>query len=138
MALAAMAKASPTMNDTFRPSPPITAMAIAMTPITAAAILATQTSSFSVSWCLRMMLDQMSCATALDALSTSPATTARIVAKAMPAITARKRSPPKVPTPPPSSCARFGAARFPPFPAASTPPSPRIARAPKPIAVVNT
>ena len=39
LALAAIAKARPTMNETFRPSPPITAIRIAMTPIAAAAIL---------------------------------------------------------------------------------------------------
>ena len=82
---------------------------------------ATQTSSSSESWPLRMMFDQTSCATAPDARSTRPATTARIVAKATPAITARNRSPPNVPAPPPSSAARFGAARLPPVPAASTP-----------------
>ena len=53
---------------------------------------------------LRMMLDQMSCATALDADSTRPATTARIVANATPAMSARNRSPPNVPSPPPSTC----------------------------------
>ena len=125
------------MNDTFRPSPPITAMRIASAPIDAAAIFATQTSSFSESSPLRMMFDQMSCATAPDALSTRPATTARIVAKATPAITARNRSPPNVPAPPPSSSARFGAARLPPVPAASTPASPITARAPKPMNVVS-
>ena len=36
-ALAAMAKARPTMNDTFRPEPPITAITMAITPIDAAA-----------------------------------------------------------------------------------------------------
>ena len=39
-ALAAIANARPTMNETFRPSPPITAMMIAIAPIDAAAILA--------------------------------------------------------------------------------------------------
>ena len=37
---------------------------------------------------------------------TRPATTARIVAKATPEITARKMSPPAVPEPPPSDWAR--------------------------------
>ena len=121
-ALAATANARPTMNETFRP---------------AAAddrdrdrdradrrprrSRATQTSSCSESLPLRMMLDQMSCATAPDADSTRPATTARIVANATPAMMARNRSPPNVPAPPPSSAARFGAARLPPVPAASTP-----------------
>ena len=136
-ALAAIANARPTMNETFRPSPPITAIAIAIRPIDAAAMRATTTSSFSESRPLRTMLDQMSCATAPDADSTSPATTARIVAKATPAITARNRSPPNVPSPPPSSAARVGAARLPPVPAAATPPSPSTARAPKPMNVVS-
>ena len=136
-ALAAMANASPTMNETFRPSPPRIAISIAIAPIPSAAIFATRTSSFSESLPLRMMLDQMSCATALDADSTSPATTARIVANATPAMMARNRSPPVVPAPPPSSSARFGAARLPPVPAASTPSCPRMARAPNPMTVVS-
>ena len=37
---------------------------------------------------------------------TSPATTARMVAKATPEITAKKMSPPAVPGPPPSNWAR--------------------------------
>ena len=137
LALAAIAKARPTMNDTFRPDPPMTAMMMAMMPMDAAATRATHTSSCSESRPLRMMLDQMSCATAPDALSTSPATTARMVAKATPAMTARKRSPPNVPSPPPSAVARFGAARLPPLPAASTPASPSTTRAPKPMNVVS-
>ncbi len=84
-----------------------------------------------------MIEDQMSCENAAEALSTRPATTARIVANATPAIAARKRSPPNVPSPPPRKAARFGAARLPPLPAASTPPSPRNARAPKPMNVVS-
>ena len=40
-ALAATANARPTMNETFRPEPPITAMMIAITPIANAAIRAT-------------------------------------------------------------------------------------------------
>ena len=60
----------------------------------------------------------MSCENALEALSTRPATTARIVANATPAMTARNRSPPNVPSPPPRNAARFGAARLPPLPAA--------------------
>ncbi len=136
-ALAATANARPTMNETFRPEPPITAMMIAITPIANAAIRATRTSSCSDSWPLRTIEDQMSCENAAEAESTRPATTARIVANATPAIAARKRSPPKVPSPPPRNAARFGAARLPPVPAASTPPSPRYARAPKPMNVVS-
>ena len=60
MALAATAKARPTMNDTFSPSPPITAIAIAMAPMLTAAILATQISSFSESRPERTMLDHTS------------------------------------------------------------------------------
>ena len=51
-ALAAIANARPTMNETFRPSPPIMATMIAMPPIEAAAICATPTSSFSESLAL--------------------------------------------------------------------------------------
>ena len=124
MALAATANARPTMNETFRPSPPITAIAIAIAPIATAAIRATQTSSFSESWPLRTTFDQTSCATAPDAEITSPATTARIVANATAAMIARNRSPPTVPAPPPSSSASSGAARLPPLPtASSTPPA---------------
>ena len=137
-ALAATANASPTMNETFRPSPPMIAMMIAIAPIDAAAMRATSTSSCSDSWPLRMTLDHRSWATAPDADSTSPATTARIVANATAATIARNRSPPNVPSPPPRNCARFGAARLPPVPAASTPPWPSSARAPKPMNVVST
>src|SRR3954469_13224831 len=42
-ALAATANARPTMNETFRPEPPITAMMIAITPIANAEIRATVT-----------------------------------------------------------------------------------------------
>ena len=110
---------------------------IAMAPIEIAAILATQTSSFSESLPLRTMFDHTSCDTAAEAESTRPATTARIVANATPAITARNRSPPNVPSPPPRNVARFGAARLPAVPAAATPASPRNARAPKPMNVVS-
>ena len=105
------------MNETFRPEPPMTAMMIAITPIANAAIRATSTSSCSESWCLRTIEDQMSCENAAEALSTRPATTARIVANATPAMNARNRSPPNVPSPPPRNAARFGAARLPPVPA---------------------
>ena len=44
-ALAATANANPTMNETFRPSPPMIAIAIAIEPIDAAAMRATSTSS---------------------------------------------------------------------------------------------
>jgi hypothetical protein len=131
LALAATANARPTMNDTFSPSPPSTAMPIAITPIATAASFATHTSSFSESRPWRTMFDQMSCATAPEAEITSPATTARIVAKATPATMARNSSPP-------SSSASNGSAKLPVEPAASSPPWPRIARAPKPSAVVIT
>ena len=77
------------------------------------------------------MFDQMSCATAPEAEITRPATTARMVAKATPAMIARNSSPP-------SSSARVGNAKLPVVPAASSPPVPRIARAPKPRNVVIT
>ena len=102
----------------------------------AAAMRATWTSEPSVLRPLRITFVHTSCATAPDAEITRPATTARIVAKAIAAMTARKTSPPTVPSPPPRNCARFGAARLPPVPAASTPSSPSRARAPKPSAVV--
>ena len=66
-ALAATANARPTMNETFRPEPPMTAMTIAITPIANAAIRATRTSSCSESWCLRTIEDQMSCENAAEA-----------------------------------------------------------------------
>ena len=69
----------------------------------------------------RTMFDQTSWATAPEAEITSPATTARIVANATPAMTPAKRSPPTVPSPPPSAWASSGAARLPPLPAASSP-----------------
>ena len=97
---------------------------------------ATQISSCSESRPLRMTFDHTSCATAPEAEITSPATTARIVANATAAMIARNRSPPTVPAPPPSSSASSGAARLPPLPTASSAPPPRIARAPKPSAVV--
>src|SRR3954471_14265929 len=88
LALAAIANARPTMNDTLRPSPPRMATSIAIAPMTTEAILAAMTSSRSESRPLRMMLDQMSWATALEAERTRPATTARIVANATPAMAA--------------------------------------------------
>jgi hypothetical protein len=44
-ALAATAKARPTMNEMFSPSPPMIAIRIATAPIAPAATFATQTSS---------------------------------------------------------------------------------------------
>ena len=115
-ALAATANARPTMNETFRPEPPMIAIAIAIAPIANAAIRATRTSSCSESWCLRTIEDQMSWLNAADADSTSPATTARIVANATPAMKARNSEPPNVPSPPPRNSASNGAARLPPVP----------------------
>jgi hypothetical protein len=129
LALAATANARPTMNETFRSAPPRIAIAIAIAPIDSAAIFATQTSSLSESCPRRTMFDQTSCATAPDAEMTRPATTARIVAKATPAMIAWKNSPP-------SLSASSGTAPLPVLPAASSPPWPRIARAPNPSAVV--
>ena len=60
LALAATANARPTMNETFRPAPPITATAMAIAPMTTAAIFATQISSFSESLPSRTTFDQMS------------------------------------------------------------------------------
>ena len=135
-ALAATANASPTMNETFRPEPPMIAMTIAMMPIANAAIRATRTSSCSESWCLRTIEDQMSCENAAEADSTRPATTARIVANATPAMgqeqVAAERALAAA-----QERGQHGAARLPPVPAASTPPSPRNARAPKPMNVVS-
>ena len=137
LADAATAKARPTMNETFRPAPPRMATPMATAPMANAAILATQTSSRSESRPLRRMFDQTSWANAPEAEITSPATTARIVAKATAATMARTRSPPVVPAPPPSSWARTGTARLPPLPAAASPGVPRIARAPRPRTTVT-
>ena len=94
-----------------------------------AAIFATQTSSFSESRPLRTTFDQMSCATAPDAESTRPATTARIVAKATAGDDRQEELAAEL-------VARLGNARLPPVPAASSPALPRNARAPNPRNVV--
>ena len=74
-------------------------------------------------------------ATAPEAAITSPATTARIVAKATAEMIATNRSPPTVPAPPPSSSASSGVARLPPA-LASTASCPSSARAPTPMNMV--
>ena len=102
LALAATANASPTMNETFRPVAADHGDRRSRSRRSRSRRCApTTTSSCSESLPLRTMFDQMSCDTAADADSTRPATTARIVANATPAMTARNRSPPNVPSPPP-------------------------------------
>ena len=130
--LEAKQNASPTSTEMLNSAPPTSARAIARTPITIAAILATQTSSFSESRPLRTTFDHTSCATAPDAEITSPATTARIVASATAEMTARKMSPPVEPLPPPRCSASSGIARLPVSPAALPSVGVRIARAPTP------
>ncbi len=75
---------------------------------------------------------------ALAEASTSPATTARIVANAAALNSASAMSPPVEPSPPNSACEVSGAARLPPLPTASSAPAPRMARAPKPMIVTST
>ena len=71
--------------------------------------------------------------------STSPETTARIVANAAAENSASAMSPPAEPSPPPRNCASSGAARLPPLPTASVAPSPTSsARAPKPMIVTSS
>ena len=103
------------MNDTFRPDPPMIAIAIATAPTPSAAIRATRISSCSESRSWRTTFDHTSWATAPEAEMTSPATTARIVANATAAMNASRTSPPTVPAPPPSAWASSGAARLPPL-----------------------
>ena len=137
-ALAATANARPTMNETFRPEPPMIAIVIAITPIANAAIRATRTSSCSESLCLRTIEDQMSWLNAADALQheagdhredrrerdAGDERQEQVAAeRALAAAEERgQRSAPR------------GCRRCPP---ASTPPSPRNARAPKPMNVVS-
>ena len=82
--LEAKQNAMPTSTEMLKPAPPARARAIASPPIPIAASFATQTSSFSESLPLRMTLDHRSWATAPEAEMTSPATTARIVARRPP------------------------------------------------------
>lgn len=65
-----------------------------------------------------------------------PATTARIVAKAMAATTAKSTVPPVEPSPPPSTSARSGTAVFPEALDARTSAEPTRAAAPKPSTIV--
>ena len=104
LALAATAKARPTRNATFSDFRAM-ARTIESAPITPAVIRATRTCSRSSSFPPFTTFSQMSWAKAADEAMVRPATTARIVAKAMAETNERKISPP-------SASARSGAARF--------------------------
>ena len=106
---------------------------MAKTPTPTAAIRATLRSPSSVP--RPSTFFHRSCAIAPAEAITSPATTARIVAKAAAENSASAMSPPTVPSPPPRNCASSGAARLPPVPTASAEPCPSSARAPKPMTV---
>ena len=66
-------------------------------PTTSAVARATKRCSVSSPWPLRTKFNQMSCANADDAVMVSPATTARIVAKATAATNAMSSDPPRLP-----------------------------------------
>src|ERR671915_2656609 len=96
LAAAATAKASATRNATLMPRAKIdSTMAIA--PMTKAAIRAALTSSRSLAVPRLITLANRSCANDDDEASVSPATTARMVANATAAMTARKMEPPHDP-----------------------------------------
>src|SRR5262245_25956056 len=135
---AATAKARATRNATLRsrarmPRP------MAMAPMTSAEPRATTTSWRSDAWPWRRPLAYRSCATLDDDASVRPATTARIVANATAAMTARKMTPPS--SPPkylsPSTWANWGAAVLPLALAVLTALVVTRAAAPKPSARVN-
>ena len=67
----------------------------------------------------------------------SPATTARMVAKATAAMKARNRSPPMLPSPPPTVWASSGPAMLPAASASLIRSAPTSAAAPKPRKVVR-
>jgi hypothetical protein len=79
----------------------------------------------------------MSCATLAEAPMASPATTARIVAKATAETTANRIVPPTLPAPPPSACASSGVAPLPAAWAAAIACGPTTAAAPKPRIVIS-
>ena len=107
LALAATANVSPVSSCTLKPGPASSASAAPTAPMPTTAIRATRICSASSSAFPRFRtFAHRSWATAPDAASTTPATTARIVANAIAEMTAKKMSPPTLPDPPPSSWAR--------------------------------
>ena len=96
LAEAATANASATRKATFAVGPSTMAIAMEIAPTTKAAMRATRRSSLGLcSWPWRMMLVQTSCAKEVEALMVRPATTARMVAKAMAEMNAKKMLPPR-------------------------------------------
>ena len=122
-ALAATANARPTMNETFRPEPPMTAMTIAITPIANAAIL--RDHDLLVLGVLALADDRWTRCRARPRptpSSTRPGDDRedrreRDAGDDAPG-TGRRRTCPRRRR---GTAARFGAARLPPLPAASTP-----------------
>jgi hypothetical protein len=135
-ALAANTNATLTSTVTLKPEPTASVARIAAAP-TASAAKRPAARSFSSVPRLSTFVHR-SCVIAPAEASTSPATTARIVANAAALNSARAMSPPVEPSPPNSACEVSGAARLPPLPTASSAPEPRIARAPKPMIVTST
>src|SRR6478609_2384627 len=131
---AAMAKAIATRNATFSDWAGM-ARAIDTAPMQTAAIRPTLTSCLSVTLPFLITFEYRSCAKDDDEARVSPATTARIVAKATAAITANITAPSPVPTPPNAS-ASCGAAVLPPGLCAEIAFDPTSAAAPKPSASV--
>jgi hypothetical protein len=94
LADAATAKARATRNATLKVGPSTIAIVMDAAPTTNAVIRATRTSSPGErSVPLWSTLVQKSCAKEVEALIVSPATTARMVAKAMDEMKAKNRSP---------------------------------------------
>src|ERR671915_1616162 len=96
LAAAATAKASATRNATLSPRAKIDST-IATAPITKAATRAACTSSRSEAVPRLITLANRSCANDDEEARVSPATTARMVANATAAMTARKMEPPHDP-----------------------------------------
>src|SRR3954447_22846831 len=136
LALAANTNAMLTITVTLMPEPTAIAASIVTTPTATEATRPARRSDSSSARCIT--LAHRSWAIALAEASTSPATTARIVANAAAENSASATSPPVVPCPPPSAAANNGAARLPPLPTASAEPLPSTARAPNPITVTIT
>ncbi len=109
----ATAKASATRWATFWPFDRMP-IVIAMAPTITVAIRAARTCSCCDTWSLRITPTYRSCAIAEAAASTSPATTATIVANATAATNARNRLPSIESGPPPTYCASSGPAMLPP------------------------
>ena len=86
---------------------------IAIAPIPNAAMRTTTSSFFSLTWPFLITLALRSWATEDANVRVSPATTARMVAKATAEITASRMEPPNVPSPPPTASASSGEAALP-------------------------